>query len=340
MSTKRVTIVEVAEAAGVSLKTVSRVINREPHVRPQLAEKVQSVIDRLGFVPNSAARSLAGSRSFVLAAIFDNPSPFYLATLQAGAMEACRAAGYHLVIEEVSLHRADAMEEFGRTLRTARFDGAILSPPLTDSEAVLEQLESRRIPYVRLSPKTAGARSPAFYSDEEEGARQVARHLWGLGHRHIGFVSGPPDHLASACRRDGFTSMLRELGEDFELVEVAGDFSFKSGMSAGIHLVGGNKVSAIFASNDDMAAGVIAAAVRLGRRVPDEVSIVGFDDSPIAELVWPPMTTVRQPIAAMAAAAAQLLIDRPNRVESAAQMFSVEFIERQSTTAIRLPKAE
>jgi LacI family transcriptional regulator len=333
MNVPRITIVDVAEAAAVSVKTVSRVINGEPHVRPQLASKVQAAIDRLGFVPNAAARSLAGARSFVLAALFHNPSPFYLASLQTGAMEACRAAGYHLVIEELSLSQPEAIADFERTLRTARFDGVILSPPVTDCEAILERLEARRIPYVRLSPQTAPARSPAIYSDDQEGARQIARHLWGLGHQRIAFVAGPPDHLASALRRDGFMAALAELGARPDQVEeVRGDFSFASGMAAGIQLLGQSRVSAIFTANDDMAAGVTAAAVRMGRRVPDDVSIVGFDDSPIATFVWPPLTTVRQPIAKMAAAAAQMLIGRRDGKNLREQTFHVELIERQSTT--------
>ncbi len=331
MSDIRITIVEVAEAAGVSPKTVSRVINGEPHVRPGLSAKVRHAIDRLGYVPNTAARSLAGARSFMVAALFDNPSPFYLAQLQAGAMNACRDAGYHLVLEQLAIDAPDAIADLHRRLRTARFDGVILSPPVTDCGGILDLLEARGIPYVRLSPQTGPARSPAIYCDDAAGARTVGRHLWALGHRRIGFVCGPPGHLASASRRDGFRDALAELGaRPDQVTEMAGDFSFASGMTAGLHLLGQVGVSAVFAANDDMAAGVTAAAMRLKRRIPEDVSIVGFDDSPIATLVWPPLTTVRQPIADMAAAAADLLIARDPPAGPIAP-FPTLFVARAST---------
>lgn len=333
MAGQRATIVDVAQAAGVSVKTVSRVINREPHVREKLVAKVEAAIASLGFVPNSAARSLAGTRSFVIGAFFDNPSPFYLATLQAGAMQACRAAGYHLIIEQLDLKDEAALGRFEQTLRTVRLDGAILSPPVTDNPRVLALLETRGIPCVRLAPLTEPERSPALWADDEAGASAIARHLCELGHRHIGFVAGPPDHGASARRRVGFYTELERRGVSVSsLVVVEGDFSFDSGMAAGMKLLGGHpQLTAVFAANDDMAAGVLAAAARLKISVPEDVSVAGFDDSPAATFTWPQITTARQPIADMSAAAARMLIEKGAPKTISVAPFPVMLVARGST---------
>lgn len=333
----RVTIVEVAKLAGVSIKTVSRVINREPHVRPALREKVERTIQRLGFVPNAAARALSGSRSFVIAAFYRNPSLYYISELQKGAMRVCRERGYHLMIEEVDTGSPAQLQGFEAFLRGVRLDGAILSPPVTDDAQVLARLEAAGIPYVRLAPLTEAARSHAIFSDDVGGAALLARHLWSLGHRRIGLVAGPPAHLASHDRRQGFLAELARCGVAAEAVQVvAGDFSFASGMSAGIELLAREpRVTAVFACNDDMASGVMAAAARLGLAVPEAISVVGYDDSPIATQVWPPITTVRQPIGDMAAEAARLLIAAEQATPAVVERFGIELVDRRSTAVNR-----
>ncbi len=329
----RVTIVEVAKLAGVSIKTVSRVINREPHVRPALREKVERAVTRLGFVPNAAARALSGSRSYAIAALYRNPSLYYISELQKGALRVCRQRGYHLMIEEVATDTAEQRGNFEAFLRGVQLDGAILSPPLTDDSPVLRRLDAAGIPYVRLAPSADPLRSPAIFSDDGGGAALLARHLLGLGHRRIGLVAGPEDHLASRDRRSGFLAELERGGVSAERVQcVPGDFSFASGMAAGIELLAREpRVTAVFACNDDMASGVLAAAARLGVAVPEALSVVGYDDSPIATQVWPPITTVRQPIGDMAAEAARLLIEQESSVQPVTQRYGIEFIDRRST---------
>jgi LacI family transcriptional regulator len=329
----RVTIVEVAKLAGVSIKTVSRVINREPHVRPAVQEKVERAIAKLGYVPNAAARALSGSRSFVIAAFYRNPSLYYISELQKGAMRVCREHGYHLIIEEVESDSAEQLREFEHFLRSVRLDGAILSPPVTDDIAVLARLDAAGIAYVRLAPATVADRSHALFSDDEAGAALLARHLWSLGHRRIGLVTGPAAHLASRDRRSGFLDELERCGLSRKAVEIVpGDFSFDAGMAAGIQLLTRTpRVTAIFACNDDMASGVVAAAARLGIAVPDAVSVVGYDDSSVATQVWPPLTTIRQPIGDMAAQAARLLIGRKAVDPPVTERFGVQLIDRKST---------
>lgn len=329
---KRITINDVATAAGVSIKTVSRVLNREPNVRPSVRAKVEAAVQSLGYVPNSAARSLAGARSFLIGAIFDNPSDSYIVAIQRGAMAACRDAGYHLTIEEIdSAHQvADQMR---RLLTNSRLDGAILSPPVTDNPAVLDALEEKRVRYVRLMPARFPHRSPAILVDDAAAAAEVARHLWQLGHRRLGMITGPHRHGASALRRNGFLKGIVAAGGMEDAVRMEpGDFSFRAGQRAARKLLASSpRPTAIFAGNDEMAAGTYAAAAELGLNIPRDLAVVGYDDSAVAELLWPPLTTVRQPISDMAAEAARLLIagDAVNSASTAT--LDYQFIIRQST---------
>ncbi|MEY4763123.1 MAG: hypothetical protein RLZZ200_2979 [Pseudomonadota bacterium] len=333
MGEARVTIVDVARRAGVSIKTVSRVINREPHVRPPLREKVELAISKLGYVPNSAARALSGSRSFVVAALFSNPSLHYIAELQKGALRICRERGYHLVIEQVDDSDPAYLDYLDRFLQGVRLDGVILSPPLTDDAGVMERLDGMGIPYVRIAPLSDVDRSHALFSDDRSGAALLARHLASLGHRRFGLVTGPDTHLASYERRQGFLDELAVAGFGKDAVEVIqGDYSYDSGMAAGIELLAKRApVTAVFSCNDDMASAVIAAATRLGVKVPDELSVVGFDDSPVATQIWPPITTIRQPIADMSAEAARLLIDRVEARPCVSLRFEISLVDRKST---------
>ena len=330
----RVTIHDVAAAAAVSIKTVSRVINREPNVRPAVQARVEAAIGKLGYVPNTAARSLAGARSFVIGAIFDNPNPHYIIAVQRGAMAACRQVGYHLAIEEIDT-AGNVAAQMRAMLTTARLDGVILSPPVTDCAAVLDALNAKNIPYVRLMPATPKGRSHVIISDDAAAASEVARHLWDLGHRRFAVITGPAGHSASSLRLDGFRAGIIAAGGDATQTQVIkGDFTFHSGMAAGLALFAEKShPTAIFASNDDMAAGIYSAAAQSGLRIPEDISVVGYDDSPVAELVWPPLTTVRQPVAEMAAEAARLLIEgRGNEVPYAVEL-PYKMIMRGSTGA-------
>lgn len=311
MVLKRATIVDVAKATGVSWKTVSRVVNGEPNVSEAVRQKVQQAVIRLGYVPHTAARSLAGSRAYVIGILFDNPSPHYTMKIQAGAYEACRRHGYHLIIENLETARTDIGEQINATLLNARFDGFILTPPISDCRAVLDALDARDIPYVRIAPATFPGRSKALSINDRQAAVEIAEHLWSLGHRRFGLVTGPPDHGAAQTRREGFLAALNACGNEHPVLESYGGFMFETGIAAGRDLLSHSiPPTAIFAANDDSAAGVMCAAAQLGLRVPDDVAVAGFDDSWIAQSVWPNLTTIYQPITEMADAAAELLIER------------------------------
>ncbi len=311
MTRKRATIIDVGEAAGVSWKTVSRVINGEPNVSRKTAEKVQAAIVSLGYVPDTAARSLAGSRTFTIGVLFDNPSPNYTMKVQAGAYQACRAHGYHLLIENIDSVAVDLANQLSDILANTRVDGFLLTPPITESAVVMDMLEARGIPYARIAPVSFPDRSPSFSIDDGAAAAEIARHLWDLGHRRFGLVNGPVEHGAAGTRRAGFLAALAALGGNEPVLEAYGGFGFEQGINAGRTLLSNiTPPTAIFAMNDDSAAGVMSAAAQMGLKVPQDIAIAGFDDSWVAKSVWPYLTTIYQPITEMAHQAAKLLIER------------------------------
>lgn len=334
MSGKRATIIDVAKLAGVSWTTVSRVVNGETNVAEKSRIKVRAAIDALGYVPHTAARSLAGARAFTLGILFDNPSPNYTMKIQSGAYRACREHGYHLLIENLETARPDVAAQIEAILANARVDGFIITPPITECEAVLDALEARDIPYARIAPVSFAGRSKALSINDHGAAVEIARHLWGLGHRRFGIVTGPADHGAAGTRRAGFLEALAALGNTEPVPESFGGFDFEVGIAAGRELLSQpERPTAIFAMNDDSAAGVMSAAAQIGLSVPRDVAVAGFDDSWIAQSVWPNLTTVYQPIEEMAFAAAELLIARNGGDEIQTQIeLPYRLVLRQSTT--------
>lgn len=326
---------DVAQYAGVSLKSVSRVVNREPHVSAKLRAKVEDAIAALAYVPDVAARSLAGSRTFIIGLLFDNPSPNYTMKVQAGVYRACTEHGYHLRIDNINSNcSAEDLEgRLDAVVRNGRSDGFILTPPLTDNAQILDFFDARSIRYVCIAPNLDPARSPGVAIDDAAAAASLARYLWDLGHRRFGIVTGPREHGAAERRRTGFLDALGELGNRFPVPERNGGFSFEGGMSAGAELLAADpRPTAIFATNDDSAAGVMVACSSARIAVPHEVSVCGFDDSWIAKSVWPYLTTIYQPIEEMGYAAATMLLDRQ---EQEPRLVSLEFrlVERDSVAA-------
>lgn len=312
MSARRVaapTIIDVAEHAGVSIKTVSRVLNNEAGVHPETRELVSTVVRQLNYRPKQSARSLAGGRSYLIGLLYYDPSAAFIAGVQRGATLACRDSGYHLVVESLETQASDIDTQVDRMLSALRPDGMILTPPLCDDPRVLAAVQAAGTPCVLISPG-AGQAMARVLMDDVAAADELGELLIGLGHRRIGFIEGAPEQAASARRRTGFERALGRhgLALDESLVR-RGDFTFESGELAAQSLLALRRPpSAVFASNDDMALGVLAAAQRRGVRVPQDLSIVGFDDSAAASLVWPALTTVRQPVGEMAAAAVQMLV--------------------------------
>lgn len=313
---KPATLDDVAAIAGVSAKTVSRVVNRNANVSAATRERIEAAIRETGYRVNQAARSLAASRSFLIGAFMPHLSSFYFAEIFRGAAKACRQYGYHLVLEEFH-HGSDSVaDRYEQGLRGARCDALILTPPVCDDEKLLDALDRDGLPYVRIAPGGHADRSASVGSDESQGVRQLARHLWDSGRRRFAILSGPDDHASALIRENAFCTAMEALGGgtvSIELARIEVDESIaEAGRLATLRLLRGAKSppDAIFAFNDEVAIGAIAAAHELGMSIPDDIAVAGFDDSYIAKLVWPPLTTIHQPIADLAFQAVGIIADR------------------------------
>lgn len=338
-----VTIKDVASRAGVSAKTVSRVLNNETHVRPHLRETVLRVIAELNYKPNMFARGLSSARSYLIGLFIHDPYwSGYATDIQLGALRRCRELGYHLVVEPLDPGEPGTVDHVLDGVAGLRLDGVILPPPLCTFEPLLARIEDIGLPYVRISPGEAPERSALVEIDEFAAAHQMTCHLIELGHRDIGFVEGIPTHAAAARRRAGFLAAMAEAGLGVEADWILpGLFTFQSGFIAGDTLfsaASAPRPSAIFCANDDMALGMVSAARKHGLDVPGDLSVVGFDDAPAARFSWPPVTTMRQPVSDMVAAAVDMLVDpRYRRGEDGAtfsRQLPVELVRRQSARAL------
>jgi len=307
----RATIKDVSALAGVSTKTVSRVLNREKYVSEDLRQRVEGAMAQLNFQPSAAARMLAGKRSHQIALVYGSQSPHYIHQIQTGIWARCVEEGVRLLAQPSDADSPDLALEVGSLIDQTQVDGVILSAPVTDSEAALDELDRRRMPYVRISPGTDHGRSSSVSMDDVQAADDMTSHLIALGHRRIGFIIGHTNHAASDLRLFGYRRALDRAGLAYEPRYVRqGYFDFASGEAAAEVLLDlPNAPTAIFASNDDMAAGVLAVAHRRGLDLPEQLSVAGFDDIALAGQIWPPLTTVRQPTREMAYAAAALLFE-------------------------------
>lgn len=334
----RARIEDVARKAGVSPKTVSRVLNNEPNVRDEMRQRILEAVEALGYRPNPSARSLASNRSFLVALLYDNPSAYYMMEIQEGVLAACDAHKYSMMVRPLISGAADFVERVDTLISQFRPDGLVLTPPITDHEGLLERLRARGTPYASVSPKDHAVGIGATL-DERSASRDMVLHLASLGHRRIAHITGHPAHGASGWRLRGYRDGLKlaKLPFDPDLV-IEGRFSFESGVDGARQLlVLKQRPTAVFAANDDTAAGVMWAAAEQGLAVPRDVSVCGFDDTPLSRQVWPALTTVRQPSQAMGRIAALQLL-RTIRSGETGDMVSVPFELRLRQSTGPVPK--
>ena len=333
------TIHEVARRAGVSPMTVSRVMNGNSNVRPATRELVMRAVRELDYTPNPAARQLAAAPGMRIALIFTNPSSAYLAELVAGALRGAQRCAVQLVIEAWDPSDVEAERVAARALARS-VAGVILPPPLCESEAVISELTGAGVPTVAIASGRSRDEISCVRIDDYRASREMTAHLIALGHERIGFIMGDPNQTASARRHDGFRAALEAAGiaADPKLVE-QGFFTYRSGLDAAERLLSRRKApTAIFASNDDMAAAVISVAHRRGLDVPGDLSVVGFDDTSAATMVWPELTTIRQPIASMAESAIDTLLRAIRRNDGETRLIvdhvvAHELVRRDSETS-------
>ena len=312
----KATLDHVAQRAGVSMKTVSRVVNREPNVRESTKARVEAAIAELNYRPNQSARNLASQRAHIIGLIYDDPSAYeipsagYVVNMQQGALRACRNSHYELLIHPCNYRKRNIDREIEEIIEYARPAGIVLAAPLSDMPRIVRAIEKTGTPTVRLSPGKPKANELCVATNDREICAEMTAYLASLGHRRIAFITGHPSHKAVANRFDGYKDGMRRSGLKIsERLVVAGDNSFGSGeIAAEKFLRRKQRPTAIFAANDDMAAAVIRVANRLGIDVPTELSIAGFDDIALARQVFPNLTTIQQPLSAMAERAASMLL--------------------------------
>jgi LacI family transcriptional regulator len=304
-----VTIHEVAKHAGVSPMTVSRVMNGNANVRAETRDIVMRAVRELNYTPNPAARSLAAAQGTRIAMIYSNPSSAYLSELLVGALAGASRAAAQLVLDTWDNVSASAERAAARKLAQS-VAGVILPPPLCESKAIMSELAAADIPVIAIASARFQNEISCVRIDDFRAAQEMTAHLIGFGHTRIGFIKGNPNQTASGRRFDGYQAALQEAGltVDPGLVQ-QGYFTYRSGLEATEKLLTRKRPpTAIFASNDDMAAAAVSVAHRRGLDVPRDLSVVGFDDTPTATVVWPELTTIRQPIAAMAESSVDLLL--------------------------------
>ncbi len=332
---KKMTMQDVAERAGVSSKTVSRVINNEPRVSDSTRKKIQQVIDELDFQPNKSAQSLAADRSLLLGLLYDNPSSAYIINLQAGVLDACNEFGYGLVIHPCENNSPDLLSKLRNLLASSRVDGLVLTPPMTENRQLIDFLDSNSIPYVLITPLNLEQSCPLVSIDDVQAARQSIQHLIDFGHKRIGLILGARERSGTEMRLSGYQQALEENNISFdESLVVQGDFTFQSGVTAGLQLLRQPQPpTAIFATNDYMAAGVMKVASQLRISIPYELSVCGFDDTPVARYMTPTLTTVRHPVEQLAQHAGELLIRKLKKhlERSESEELHSELIVREST---------
>lgn len=297
------TIIDVARRAGVSIKTVSRVLNNAANVREQTAERVREAMRSLNYTPSSAARELRSGRSRSIGMLFSDPSSGFQATLHHAALAACAEGGYFLAAGLFDEDSSDWRAQLSEFLARTRVESLVLAPPLCGDDDLHQELADHDVACVVISPSKPVPSAHSVRMDDYQAAYELTEHLLGLGHKRLGHISGPSDHIVSGQRQQGFVDAIAAQ-PDAEVVEdgiLPGRFRFLEAIASAERLLDRpNPPTAVFAANDETAAAVCFVAGRLGLRVPDDLSVAGFDDVPIAKTVYPPLTTVAQPFDAMA----------------------------------------
>jgi len=343
----KVTIEDVATAAGVSRQTVSRVINNGPNVKPAVRQRVEEMVKQLGYFPNLSARRMGGARSYLILSINDRARTFenwtsgrgndWVDQMLYGGMSECERHDYHLVLELIDTDAASTIPQIARAVGSLRPDGVILTPPHCDNAELVAWLDQQGIPCARVGHQEGGGCVDVFM-DDAGAMREVTRHLLDLGHRRIGFLAGPPSYGPSQHRRLAFRETLAAAGLPEEAGPIgAGNYYFD--MAADVletMLDGPEPPTAIIADNDKMAFATLHVAANRGLKVPDDLSVISFEDTPGVRFSVPPLTAIRQPTAAMIGKACAHLIALSKGEEGlGAFELPYEFVVRATTQTPR-----
>jgi len=334
------TINDVARLAGVSKKTVSRVINASPLLNQETRERVQQVIRDLSYTPNPQARALALGRNFLVGLVHDNPNAQMVLNVQHGILEALQDTDFGLLIRPVDRTSPRLLDDIRNFVERQRVFGIVILPPISENDALADLCNELGCRYARMGSAKLDDHEHMVASNDRQAVQEAVEYLIAQGHRRIGLVKGPNGFRSAAERRLGFEDALDAAGIKHSRSLVAeGTYRFESGVQAGNRLLDLSPApTAIFASNDEMAAGVVHAARQRGMGIPEDLSIIGFDDTAIAAHLWPPLTTVRWPIASMARSAALKLVGDvidPGSAADEPSMFVSTLVRRASVAPIR-----
>ncbi|WP_349322517.1 LacI family DNA-binding transcriptional regulator [Asticcacaulis sp. MM231] len=333
MSAGKPTIDDVAALSGVARATVSRVLNGGPNVREEVRQRVLKAVDKLQYKVNMQARFLAGGKTQVLGLVYasdldSEPNSFYHSGLELGALRACALVGFQLLMHTVNQHSLSKTSKILELVDARRCDGLILTPPFSDDCDLLRELEARNCPVVCISPGLAAQKMVSGVGiDDEVAGYEMARYMLQLGHKSFGFIKGLEGHLSAEERFSGFLRALAEAGmAEFDVTVARGNFTFRSGVETTAAILGNVKrPSALICANDDMAVGALFSAHKIGLQIPQDLSIVGFDDTPVSEIIWPPLTTVNQPLRTIGYRAVEMIVERIKAGKTASGPLPVRF---------------
>jgi LacI family transcriptional regulator len=332
------TINDVARLSGVSKKTVSRVINRSPLLNDETRKRVLEVIRELGYVPNTQARALALGTNFLIGLIHDNPNAQMVLNVQQGILEALQGTDFEMIVRPVDRGSSAMLDDVRHFLERQRLYGVVLLPPISENDALARLCDELGCRYVRMGSAELDDPDHMVASNDREAVRGATAFLIEQGHKAIGLIAGPHGFRSARERRLGFEDALAQAGIKLPRSLIAeGNYTFESGIAAAEKLLDlSPRPTAIFASNDEMAAGVVHAARTRGIQVPADLSVMGFDDTPIAAHIWPPLTTVRWPIVSMARSAALKLlaaVGDPEAEVSEPSLFVSTLVRRASVAS-------
>lgn len=342
MQTKTTTLRTVAEQAGVSMKTVSRVVNNEPYVSEKMRIKVREAISELQFEPNMAARQLRGQRSYSLALIYEPPASEFLTQILEGILPVCREAAYRLLLEP--LGAIEPRNHINKLIETRVADGFILLPPLSEDVSLIKSILEVGLKVVliasTLNTNTLDVDVSKVGIDDYAAGRKMGRHLIEHGHKRIGYISLRGQHTMANERGSGLEDTMLAAGlSKANFMSATGDSTFKSGYEAALKLLKHDSPpTAIFAGNDYMAAGAIACAKDLNLCVPGDLSVAGFDGADLSKMFVPPFMTVEQPLQQFGRwAARQLLVElnTPNAPKKI-NILDFKFIPRNSVRHLKV----
>ncbi len=332
---RKPTINDVADLAGVSKKTVSRVINESPLVNRGTREGIKAIIEGIGYIPDPQARGLAFRRSYLVGLIYDNPSPQYVINIQHGILDVLRSTDFELVVHPCDRKSDTFIEDARKFIEQQKLYGVVLTPSVSEDERLAEVLREIGCAYIRIASIAVDMERRMIVTNDRIGGREAARHLAKLGHTRIAVVAGRRSFRSSHERRGGFEDGLAEFGIALPSNYVLqGDYTFESGLARGAEILDLDPPpTAVFAANDEMAAGVLQALHVAGQEAPNALSVIGFDDFQTATRTWPRLTTVHTPAREIGTLAAQRLLEFNDEetVEPGPNQTTPRLIVREST---------